>query len=306
MADSHRISLPAKGVTDVPVAGSPVTGAESSQVNSPFDGSRLGDVPLLGQDDVDRAVAAAKSALHDQPLAPWQRAEILEKASALLRERQEEFAADHRARGRQADQDRSRRSRSSRRNVRVRRRRGAQARRRGDPDRCRTGWRHQGGVHDARADRRRRCDQSVQLPPQPGRAQGGAGYCRRVPRGSQTGWPDAIQRDRSCVAADRGVRASGVLPLGRHRTRLGRRQCAGRPSRRRPHHVHRLARGGLGHQVARTAQACRARARQQRAGHHRRGRRLEEGGRQDQDCWFLARRTVVHLDAADLGASRGG
>ncbi len=92
MSDSHRISLPAEGVTAVPVAGEPVTGAKSSEVLSPFDGARLGDVPLLGDAEVDRAVAAAKSALHDQPLAPWQRAEILEKASTLLRERQEEFA----------------------------------------------------------------------------------------------------------------------------------------------------------------------------------------------------------------------
>ncbi len=92
MADSHRISLPTQGTTEVPVAGAAVTGEKSSTVASPFDGSPLGDVPLLGQDDVDRAVAAAKSALHDQPLAPWQRADILEKASMLLRERQEEFA----------------------------------------------------------------------------------------------------------------------------------------------------------------------------------------------------------------------
>jgi acyl-CoA reductase-like NAD-dependent aldehyde dehydrogenase len=92
MSDSHRITLPADGVTPVPVAGEAVTGSQSSPVTSPFDGSRLGDVPLLGGADVDRAVAAAKGALHDQPLAPWQRAEILDKAAHLLRERQREFA----------------------------------------------------------------------------------------------------------------------------------------------------------------------------------------------------------------------
>ena len=92
MSDSHRISLPADGITTVPVAGEAVTGSKSSQVSSPFDGARLGDVPLLGNAEVDRAVAAAKSALHDQPLAPWQRAEVLERAATLLRERQEEFA----------------------------------------------------------------------------------------------------------------------------------------------------------------------------------------------------------------------
>ncbi|MCZ3386890.1 MAG: aldehyde dehydrogenase family protein [Actinomycetia bacterium] len=92
MSDSHRISLPAEGITEVPIAGGPVKGTMSSQVSSPFDGARLGDVPLLGDAEVGRAVAAAKSALHDQPLAPWQRAEILDKAATLLRERQEEFA----------------------------------------------------------------------------------------------------------------------------------------------------------------------------------------------------------------------
>ncbi len=92
MSDSHRISLPADGITTVPIAGEAITGTSSSQVSSPFDGARLGDVPLLGDADVARAVSAAKGALHDQPLAPWQRAEILERAATLLRERQEEFA----------------------------------------------------------------------------------------------------------------------------------------------------------------------------------------------------------------------
>jgi acyl-CoA reductase-like NAD-dependent aldehyde dehydrogenase len=89
---THRIVLPAEGVTAVPIAGEPATGTESSQVGSPFSGQRIGDVPLLGQADVDRAVAAAKSALHNEPLPPWRRAEILDRAAALLRERQEEFA----------------------------------------------------------------------------------------------------------------------------------------------------------------------------------------------------------------------
>jgi acyl-CoA reductase-like NAD-dependent aldehyde dehydrogenase len=92
MSDSHRIALPADGVTAVPIAGDAVSGSESTQVSSPFDASRLGDVPLLGDADVERAVAAAKTALHDQPLAPWQRADILDKAASLLRERQREFA----------------------------------------------------------------------------------------------------------------------------------------------------------------------------------------------------------------------
>ena len=92
MTDSHRIALPVGGVTEVPVAGRPVTGGNSSTVTSPFDDVRLGDVPLLGKAEVDQAVAAAKRALHDNPIPVWRRAEILDKASTLLRERHEEFA----------------------------------------------------------------------------------------------------------------------------------------------------------------------------------------------------------------------
>lgn len=92
MSGSHRIVLPADGVTSVPIAGEAVTGSDSSEVRSPFSGELLGSVPLLGVAEVERGVAAAKAALHDQPLPVWQRAEILEKASSLLRERHEEFA----------------------------------------------------------------------------------------------------------------------------------------------------------------------------------------------------------------------
>jgi len=92
VSDSHRIVLPAQGVTQVPVAGHAVSGDQSSEVKSPFDDSRLGEVPLLGAPEVERAVAAAKAALRDNPLPVWRRAETLDKAAMLLRERQEEFA----------------------------------------------------------------------------------------------------------------------------------------------------------------------------------------------------------------------
>jgi acyl-CoA reductase-like NAD-dependent aldehyde dehydrogenase len=61
-------------------------------VTSPFDGTEVGRVPKMGGDDVDRAVAAAKAALRDRPLAPWRRAEILDRAARLLAERAEDFA----------------------------------------------------------------------------------------------------------------------------------------------------------------------------------------------------------------------
>ena len=89
---SHRFTLPADGVVPVPLCGEAVSGAESSQVRSPFDGGLLGSVPLLGATDVERAVASAAAALHEAPLPVWRRVEILKRASVLLRERQEEFA----------------------------------------------------------------------------------------------------------------------------------------------------------------------------------------------------------------------
>ena len=61
-------------------------------VHAPYDGSLIGEVPSLTADDVDRAVATAKAALHQQPLPRWRRAEILDRAADRLWARREEFA----------------------------------------------------------------------------------------------------------------------------------------------------------------------------------------------------------------------
>jgi acyl-CoA reductase-like NAD-dependent aldehyde dehydrogenase len=79
-------------VTAVPLDGERVTGTASTEVHAPYDGALLGSVPSLTAADVDRAVAAAKRALHEDPLPQWRRAEILDKAALLLAERQEDFA----------------------------------------------------------------------------------------------------------------------------------------------------------------------------------------------------------------------
>jgi acyl-CoA reductase-like NAD-dependent aldehyde dehydrogenase len=89
---SHRLTLPAGGVVPVPLCGEAVSGPTTSEVRSPFDGALLGHVPLLGAEEVERAVTVASAALHDNPLPVWQRVEILERAATLLRERKEEFA----------------------------------------------------------------------------------------------------------------------------------------------------------------------------------------------------------------------
>jgi acyl-CoA reductase-like NAD-dependent aldehyde dehydrogenase len=60
-------------------------------VTSPFDGAELGRVPRSTTADVDRAVQAAKGALHGGGLPRWQRAEILDTAARLVAEREDEF-----------------------------------------------------------------------------------------------------------------------------------------------------------------------------------------------------------------------
>ena len=89
---TDRVQVPADAVVAVPLAGEAWTGSATSEVRSPFDDSLLGRVPVGDAADVARAVAAAKAALAEQPLAPWQRAEILDRAATLLRERKEYFA----------------------------------------------------------------------------------------------------------------------------------------------------------------------------------------------------------------------
>ena len=61
-------------------------------VRSPYDDSVIGEIPAQTADDVDRAVNAARAALHDQPIPQFRRAEILDAAAARLAERREEFA----------------------------------------------------------------------------------------------------------------------------------------------------------------------------------------------------------------------
>ena len=61
-------------------------------VVNPYDGSVIGQVPKCSAADVDRAVQSARTVMREAPLAPYERAEILDRAAGLLRERQEDFA----------------------------------------------------------------------------------------------------------------------------------------------------------------------------------------------------------------------
>src|SRR3954447_12988750 len=76
----------------VPLAGDRYTSHNSIEVVNPHDGTTIGAVPKCTADDVDRAVAAARRVMREAPLAPFERAEILDTAAQKLRERHENFA----------------------------------------------------------------------------------------------------------------------------------------------------------------------------------------------------------------------
>lgn len=72
------------------VGGKPVKGTETLIVRSPYDGVEAGSVRIASRDDTEAAIALARS--FTQTPSRHQRAEILEKARGLLRQRSEEFA----------------------------------------------------------------------------------------------------------------------------------------------------------------------------------------------------------------------
>lgn len=91
MSDATVPGIDPRTVTPVPFLGGWSTGQGAIEVHAPYDGALLGSIPEMTPADVDQAVAFAKKALHDDPLPQWKRAEILDKAAALLAERRDQF-----------------------------------------------------------------------------------------------------------------------------------------------------------------------------------------------------------------------
>ena len=75
----------------VPIGTEWISTDEEVAVRSPYDGEELGRVPSCGPKEVEAAVAAAKERLAD-PRPAHLRAAVLDRAAALLAERQEDFA----------------------------------------------------------------------------------------------------------------------------------------------------------------------------------------------------------------------
>jgi acyl-CoA reductase-like NAD-dependent aldehyde dehydrogenase len=65
---------------------------DTTEVISPYDGRVVGSVPRGTESDIDAAVAAAHARHTEGALPAWRRAEILDTAARLLRERIDDFA----------------------------------------------------------------------------------------------------------------------------------------------------------------------------------------------------------------------
>lgn len=68
----------------VRIDGQAVTTEQSIEIRAPYDGALIGAVPRCSTAHVDTAVAAARRAMHEQPLPAWQRAAVLDRAAELL------------------------------------------------------------------------------------------------------------------------------------------------------------------------------------------------------------------------------
>jgi acyl-CoA reductase-like NAD-dependent aldehyde dehydrogenase len=81
-------SVPVRALT---VAGETLTTAETHVVRSPWGGAEIAAVPVVGAAETTRAVAAAARAMRT-PLPAHERAEILERAAAIVKGRRQELA----------------------------------------------------------------------------------------------------------------------------------------------------------------------------------------------------------------------
>jgi acyl-CoA reductase-like NAD-dependent aldehyde dehydrogenase len=66
------------------IDGEHVTTGTSMEIRAPYDDRLIGEVPRCSGEDVDRAVAAARRTMRDEPLPAWRRAEILDRAAELV------------------------------------------------------------------------------------------------------------------------------------------------------------------------------------------------------------------------------
>ena len=108
------------------LAGEWAETGSSFEVRSPYSGEVVATVAQAGAGEARRAIDAAEQAMQE-PLPPWRRADILERVSQLVRDRERGARAHDLRGGRQADQVCACGSRPRRQHLRARGRGGAPA-----------------------------------------------------------------------------------------------------------------------------------------------------------------------------------
>ncbi|MGH2649867.1 MAG: aldehyde dehydrogenase family protein, partial [Actinomycetota bacterium] len=78
-------------ISPLSVGGAEVTEGELDVVRSPWDGRTVGGVPTVGPEEARTAIGAAAEAMRP-PIPTFERALVLDRAAADIRERREEFA----------------------------------------------------------------------------------------------------------------------------------------------------------------------------------------------------------------------
>ena len=208
---------------DLVIRGPYGTGEEMT-LRAPWDGAELARIPTATLEDMDRVLDRARAAAEAYRWTPaWKRAADPRARVPPHRGERGADRAHHRGRGRQAAQGRASRGQARRQHLPLGERGGQAHGRRPHRDGRRPERRAPLRLDDPRAARRDRRHLAVQLPAQPGGAQGGAGAGRRQRRRAQAG----LQHAAHCAAA-RGAAGRG---------RPSRRRAPGR-RRLRPHHRH--------------------------------------------------------------------
>ena len=234
------------------LAGEWVETGDSFEVRSPHSGEVVATIARAGADEARRAIDAAERAMRE-PLPPWQRAEILERISQLLRERPDELARTICAEAGKPHQGRACRGVACRQHLRARGGRGAAAH-------GRVGARF-AAPSPATAMRPGRCASQSASSARSRRSTSRSTSLRTSSRPRslldarrlQAREPDADLRAAPRGALRRGGSARRVAERPA-RTRGRRRRRARRRSARSHAHLHGIGRGGLGHPLPRAAQ----------------------------------------------------
>ena len=280
------------------VGGEWLETGEWDEVESPYDGTVVGRVAQGDAALVERAAKAAHEAFSAGDFPQHERAAVLDRAAGIVAERVDELALAIAAEAGKPLKTADGRGLALRRDARLLLGRGAQADRRHGADGRLGRRRRQARGDDAGALRRRRRDQPLQLPAQPGRPQARPGDRRRQRGRAQAGRPDPDLGAEAGRDPARGGPPRGLAER-RPRTGLGGRQRDRRERADQGDHLHRLGSGRLGDPQQGPSQEGQPRAGLERAADRQRRRRLGDGGGQGQAPCLLARRAELHLDPAD-------